>query len=65
MLVLSRRVGEKIIIGDRNNPTAIISLEKIREGQVRIGIYAPGLTIDRHEIADRKAKENKHGKNTT
>lgn len=53
MLVLTRKVGEKIIIGDD------ISIELVRvdtKKQVRLGVNAPkGTKIDREEV--RKLKE--------
>ena len=47
MLVLTRTVGEKIVID--NNITIVIT--KINEGSVRIGIEAPlSVPIERSEI---------------
>jgi carbon storage regulator len=37
MLVLSRRVGERITIGDR----IVVTVAKLENGQVRLGIEAP------------------------
>jgi carbon storage regulator len=37
MLVLSRRIGEKIQIGD----DVVVSVVKIQGGQVRLGVEAP------------------------
>ena len=45
MLVLTRKVGEEILIGD-NIRIVIVSR---RCGAVRVGIEAPGLSIDRKE----------------
>lgn len=48
MLILSRRVGEKIIIGDREVEMVIISFEK---GQVKLGFEAnKKIRINREEI---------------
>lgn len=48
MLVLSRRFGEKIIVGERE---LTITVVEIREGSVRIGIDAPRATpVYREEI---------------
>lgn len=53
MLVLSRRVGESIIIGD-NIQITIVDMHK---GRVRLGIKAPDdVRIDRQEIHDRRAE---------
>ena len=47
MLVLSRKLGEKIFIGD----TVCITVVDIDRGKVRLGIDAPkGLPIYREEL---------------
>lgn len=52
MLVLSRRVGETLLIGDNIRVTVLEN----RGSQVRIGIDAPAdIAIDREEI--RAAKD--------
>ena len=56
MLVLSRRVGERIIIDDRITITVIAILSG---GRVKIGIQAPGsVPIYREEIMP--APEEEH-----
>ena len=48
MLVLSRKLGEKIVIG----PNVTITIVKLDHNQVRIGIEAPkDVTVYREEIA--------------
>jgi carbon storage regulator len=50
MLVLSRKAGEKILIGDKISVTVV----RIAPGIVRIGVEAPhDLPIVREEIKDR------------
>ena len=50
MLVLTRRVGEKIIIGE-NVTVAILA---VKGGQIRIGIDAPReIQVHREEIYQR------------
>lgn len=47
MLVLSRKVNEKIMVGD----DVVITIVKIDRNQVRIGIEAPGhVPVYREEI---------------
>ena len=48
MLVLSRKVGERILIGDKITVTVV----KIGHGGVRIGVEAPPeLAVVREELA--------------
>lgn len=48
MLVLSRKAGEKVLIGD----VIVITVVRIGPGAVRFGIEAPGdMNIVREEIA--------------
>jgi carbon storage regulator len=54
MLILSRRVGETIRIGNDIEITVV----NINGNQVRIGIKAPrNIVVDREEISDRKRME--------
>jgi carbon storage regulator len=50
MLVLSRKIGEEIVIGDNIRITVV----EIRGGKVRIGIVAPKeVIVDRGEIHEK------------
>ena len=52
MLVLSRKLGEKIVIGDN----IVITVVKIDRNQIRIGIEAPNdISVYREEIAPPRA----------
>jgi carbon storage regulator len=54
MLVLTRRPGEQIVIGDQIRVTVV----SLGPGRVKIGIEAPpNVRIDRQEIHDRIAQE--------
>lgn len=54
MLIVSRRPGEDLCIGD----DVVVAVLGIRAGQVRIGVQAPKhVAVDRREIRERKLKE--------
>jgi carbon storage regulator len=54
MLILTRRVGESLMIGDEVNVTVL----GIRGNQVRIGVDAPkDVAVHREEIYDRIQQE--------
>jgi carbon storage regulator len=51
MLVLSRKLGEKIVIGDN----ILVTVVKIDRNQIRIGIEAPSdIPVYREEIAPQR-----------
>ena len=53
MLVLSRRVGEEIIINDNIRVTVVA----VKGDRVRLGIVAPrDVTVDRSEVHARRAQ---------
>jgi carbon storage regulator len=53
MLVLTRKIGEKIIIDEE----ICITIVDIRGNQVRLGITAPReTTVDRREIHERRRR---------
>jgi carbon storage regulator len=59
MLVLTRKVGQSIVIGDG---IEVLVLE-VRGEQVRLGIRAPkDVTVHRKEIYDQIAEEGRHPK---
>lgn len=54
MLILTRRVGESLMIGDNVNVTVL----GIRGNQVRVGVDAPkDVAVHREEIYDRIQQE--------
>jgi len=58
MLILTRRVGETLMIGDEVTVTVL----GIKGNQVRIGVNAPkDVTVHREEIYERIKKEKTHG----
>jgi len=56
MLILSRRVGESIIIGDNIE----ITIVDIKGNQIKVGIKAPSeIRVHRYEIYQKIQEENK------
>lgn len=59
MLILTRRVGEKLVIGDDVTVTVL----GVKGTQVRIGVQAPAdVAVHREEIYDRIQVEREDGK---
>jgi carbon storage regulator len=57
MLILTRRAGESLRIGDDVEVTVMA----VNGSQVRIGIKAPiNVSVDREEVAERKRREKDH-----
>ncbi len=55
MLVLTRKVGEKINIGD----DIVITIVEVSKGSVRLGVSAPKqIAIHRHEVYEKIQEEN-------
>ena len=54
MLILTRRVGERLMIGDGIQVTVL----GVKGNQVRIGVHAPAdVSVHREEIYDRVRAE--------
>lgn len=54
MLVLTRKIGEQIVIGDNVRVTVV----SVGPGRVKIGIEAPAsVSVDRQEVYDKKHGE--------
>ena len=59
MLILTRRVGETLMVGDDVTVTVL----GVKGNQVRIGVNAPkDVAVHRVEIYERIRKENEAGK---
>ena len=59
MLILTRRVGEKLIIGD----DIIVTILSLKGNQIRVGIDAPReVEVHRQEVFDRIQKEKEREK---
>lgn len=58
MLILTRRVGETVVIGDEVQVTVL----GVKGNQVRLGVNAPrDVSVHRQEIYDRIKKEQSAG----
>lgn len=58
MLILTRRVGETVMIGDDVTVTVL----GVKGNQVRIGVNAPKeVIVDREEIAVRRRADQENG----
>jgi carbon storage regulator len=56
MLVLSRKLGERLIIGD----TIVVTITQIDRGRVRLGIEAPpNVQVVRQELQTRSSHEDR------
>jgi carbon storage regulator len=53
MLVITRREGEEVVIGDPRNPVGVVRIASIKGERVRIAFDFPrDVEIHRREIAD-------------
>jgi carbon storage regulator len=53
MLVITRREGEEVVIGDPRNPIGIVRIASIKGERVRVAFDFPReVEIHRREIAD-------------
>jgi len=62
MLILTRRIGETVVIGDDVDVTVL----GVKGNQVRIGVKAPReVPVHREEIFKRICQETQNGKSAT
>ncbi len=53
MLVITRREGEEVVIGDPRNPVGVVRVAGIRGDRVRLAFDFPrDIDVHRREIAD-------------
>ncbi len=56
MLILTRRMGESLCIGEH----VVVTVLAVKGTQVRLGITAPReVTVDREEVHERKLAQNR------
>lgn len=56
MLVLSRRVGESVVIGD----DVVVTVLEVRGDVIRVGVDAPrSVTVHRREVLDQLVEANR------
>ncbi len=61
MLILTRRAGESIVIGDN----IVVTIVEAGRDSVRVGIDAPrNITVHRHEVYAEIARENEAARAT-
>ena len=57
MLVITRREGEEVVIGDPKNPIGVIRIATIKGDRVRIALDFPReIPVHRREVANEIAK---------
>lgn len=55
MLILTRRIGESVMIGDE----VVVTILGVKGNQVRVGVNAPKeVSVHREEIYERIQREN-------
>lgn len=53
MLVITRREGEEVVIGDPSNPIGIVRIASIKGDRVRVAFNFPrSIDVHRREVAD-------------
>jgi len=59
MLVITRREGEEVVIGDPKNPIGVVRIASVKGERVRVAFDFPrDVEIHRREIADQIITEN-------
>lgn len=58
MLVITRREGEEVVIGDPSNPIGVVRIASVKGERVRVAFDFPRtVEIHRREIADQIVNE--------
>jgi carbon storage regulator len=60
MLVITRREGEEVVIGDPRNPIGVVRIASIKGDRVRVAFDFPRtIEVHRREVADQIAGDGK------
>ena len=58
MLVITRREGEEVVIGDPTNPIGVVRIASVKGDRVRLAMDFPReIEVHRREVADQKKKK--------
>ncbi len=58
MLVITRREGEEVVVGDPNNPIGFVRIASVKGERVRVAFDFPrDVEIHRREVANQIARE--------
>jgi carbon storage regulator len=58
MLVITRREGEEVVIGDPKNPIGVVRIASIKGERVRVAFDFPReVKINRRELADQMVRQ--------
>jgi carbon storage regulator CsrA len=58
MLVITRREGEEVVIGDPKNPIGVVRIASVKGERVRVAFDFPrDVEINRREIAEQIAQQ--------
>ncbi len=59
VLVITRREGEEVVIGDPANPIGIVRIASVKGDRVRLALNFPrDVEVHRREVAEQIASEN-------
>lgn len=60
MLVITRREGEEVVIGDPENPIGVVRIATIKGDRVRLAFAFPReIDVHRREVADQIVAKDK------
>lgn len=58
MLVITRREGEEVVVGDPRNPIGVVRIASIKGDRIRLAFDFPRtIDVHRREVADQIASE--------